>query len=472
MRIVVLGGGPGGYAAAFEAARLGAAVTLVEKAQLGGTCLNWGCIPTKTILRSARIAWDAHNAAEYGLRISGAVVDGERLLERKEGVVSELRAQIESQAARLKVDVVYGDGRLASADTVRVSGPEGVADYAADAVILATGSEVFRLPNIDHSLERVWTSDEATSIRAIPDSILIIGGGVIGLEFACAYAAFGAEVHVVELTPAVLPGNDRRVQRTVQDALAEMGVIFHLGQAVTGVDPVGDHVIATLPDGTTIETDYVLSAVGRKPLSEGLGFPEAGIEMDRAAAKVDEYFRTSCPGVYAIGDLIGGMMLAHVAEEEGVVAARNAVRLYEHAEVEGLLAKVPHGRELQSVDYSCVPACVYTFPEVGVLGSSRDSAKERGLDVVQAVSKYAANGKALGEGESDGFVQVVAEIQTGRIVGCQIVGPHAVETIHEVAVAKRHGLSVRDIAETVHAHPTVSEAVKIACADAAAKCGV
>lgn len=472
MRIVVLGGGPGGTAAALEAARLGATVTLIEKEFLGGTCLNWGCVPTKTILRSARIAWDARNAAEFGLRLPKAGVDQERLMERKESIVEELRGQLEAQTARAKVSVVYGEGRLVDAGTVRVTNTDGETDCHADALILATGSEVLRLPSIDHTLERVWTSDEATSVLAIPDSVLIVGGGVIGLEFACAYASFGAMVHVVELMPAVLPGNDKRVQRAAQEALETLGVVFHLGQSASSVEQRGDHMYTELPDGQVIETDYVLSAVGRKPRSEGFGFPEAGIEMDRAAVRVDEHFRTNVPGVFAIGDLVGGMMLAHVAEEEGVLAARNAVRLYEFAEAEGLLSKLAHLPMLQGIDYSCVPACVYTFPEVSVVGSSRDSAKERGLDVVQAVSKYAANGKALGEGEADGFVQVVAEMRTGLIVGCQIVGPHAVETIHEIALAKRHGLTARDVAELVHAHPTVSEAIKLACADAAAKCGV
>lgn len=472
MRIVVLGGGPGGYSAAFEAARLGASVTLIEKDNLGGTCLNWGCVPTKTILRTARIAWDALNAAEFGLRLPAADIDEGRLLERKEGIVSELRGQIEATAARLKVEVVYGSGKLIDAKTVRVSSRDGDTDYHADALILATGSEVFRLPSIDHDLERVWTSDEATSVLATPESILIVGGGVIGLEFACAYAAFGAEVHVVELMPDVLPGNDKRVQRVIREALESMGVVFHLGQAATSVEQIGDRMVTTMPDGTVIETDYLLSAVGRKPFSEGVGIAEAGIDMDRAAVKVDEFFRTNIDGVYAIGDLIGGMMLAHVAEEEGVAAARNAVREYAFADAEGLLAKLTHLPHLESVDLSSVPACVYTFPEVGVIGSSRDSAKERGIDVVQAVAKMGGNGKALGEGEADGFVQMVAEKGTGRIIGCQIVGPHAVEIIHEIAIAKRHGLTVRDIVETVHAHPTVSEVIKAACADAAAKSGV
>jgi len=250
------------------------------------------------------------------------------------------------------------------------------------------------------------------------------------------------------------------VVKMAQSKLEEMGVEFHLGDAVDAVERVGDRMRATLRGGAELEADIVMSAVGRMPNSAGFGYPEAGIEMDRAAVKVDEYFRTSVPGVYAIGDLIGGMMLAHVAEDEGVAAARNAV-----AELSG-------EKPTETVCHECIPACVYTFPEVAVVGSSRDSAKERGTDAVQAVAKFAANGKALGEGESDGFVQLVAEKGTGRIVGCQIVGPHAVEIIHEVALAMHHDLSVADIAHAVHAHPTVSEVIKFAAVDAAAKCGL
>lgn len=465
MRILVLGGGPGGYSAAFEAARLGASVTLIEKEYLGGTCLNWGCVPTKTILRSARIALDSRKAEEFGLRMDPARVDIERLMERKEGIVSELRSQIEATAKRLRVQVVCGEGRLVGPRTVRVTA-EGVdADHEADAVILATGSVVFKLPSIDHSLERVWTSDEAVSLVGIPDRVLVVGGGVIGLEFACAYASFGSEVHVIELTPAVLPGNDKRVQKAAQAALEALGVRFYLGTKADTVEQFGDTMVTTLEDGTMIETDIVLSAVGRTPNSAGLGFPEVGIEMDRAAVRVDAHFRTSVPGVYAVGDLIGGMMLAHVADEEGLCAARNAVREFEASAAN----RFP---QLEAIDYEAVPACVYTFPEIGVVGRTRDGAKERGMDAVQAVAKYSANGKALGEGESDGFVQIVAENGTGRILGAQIVGPHAVETIHELALAMRNGLTVKAIIETVHAHPTVSEVIKAAAMDAAGKCGV
>ena len=461
MRITVLGGGPGGYQAAFEAARLGAEVTLVEKGRLGGTCLNSGCIPTKTILRSAHIVVDTRHAADFGLLAEVAAVDVDRLRERKEGVVDELVGQIEATTKRLKVNVVNGFGHLDGPDKVVVQTAEGETQtLEQDALILATGSVVFKLPNIDHSMEGIWTSDDAVAMNEIPKEIVIIGGGVIGLEFACVYAAFGSKVTVVELMEQVLPGNDRRVVKATQAALEEMGVEFFLGDAVETVQRDGERMRATLRSGTLLEADIVMSAVGRIPNSEGLGFGEAGIEMDRAAVKVDESGRTNLKGIYAIGDLIGGMMLAHVAEEEGVAAARNAV------------SELGGNEPTDTVRLDTIPACVYTFPEVAVVGASRDSAKEHGIDAVQAVAKFSANGKALGEGETDGFVQMVAEKGTGRIVGCQIVGPHAVEIIHEISVAMTGGLTVADIAHSVHAHPTVSEVIKFAATDAAVKCGV
>jgi dihydrolipoamide dehydrogenase len=467
MRIIVLGGGPGGYSAAFEAARLGAKAVLVERENLGGTCLNWGCIPTKTILRSAHIVADTKNAAEFGLRVQPATVDLDALRARKEGILDELRGQIVAQAKRLKVEVVGGTGRLTAPKTVEVTAPDGsVSSYDGDAVILATGSVVFKLPNIDHDLPGVWTSDDAVSLTDIPGELVLIGGGIIGLEFACAYATFGTKVTVVELMEQVMPGNDKRVARAVQGSLEGMGVEFRLGISCQTVEQEGARMRTTLADGTVLESDVVMSAVGRIPNSAGMGYPEAGLEMDRAAVKTDGFFRTSEPGVYAIGDLIGGMMLAHVADDEGIMAARNAVAEFKAASGEG-----PAEPDLHSLDYDCVPACVYTFPEVGVVGRTRDGAKDLGFDAIAAVAKFAANGKALGEGEADGFVQIVAEKGTGRILGCQIVGPHAVETIHIVSEAMTFGIPVNELAHMVYAHPTVSEVIKMACADAAGKCG-
>jgi dihydrolipoamide dehydrogenase len=460
MRIAVLGGGPGGYSAAFEAAKLGADVTLVERERLGGTCLNWGCIPTKTILRSAHIAADVSHCENFGLIGPRLEVDCDALRMRKEGVVDELVGQLYSQAKRLKVEVVAGEGRMTGPKQITVACEEGedvVID--SDAIILATGSVPFLLPSIDHSLPGVWTSDEATSLMCIPNEVVIIGGGVIGLEFADAYANFGATVDVVELTPAVLPGNDKRVQREAQKALEAIGVRFHLGTAAEKVEQTGDRVTTTLANGEVIVSDVVLSAPGRKPNSEGFGYPEAGIEMDRAAVRVDECYRTNLPGVYAIGDLIAGMMLAHVAEAEGEAAARNAV-----AELKG-------EQPTEHVDLKLVPAAVYTEPGIGVVGSTRDGAKERGIDAVQIVMKFAGNGKALAEGHSEGFVQLVAENGTGRIVGAQIVGPHAAELIQEISVPMTAGMTVAQLGHCVFGHPTVSEVIMLAAREAAEKTG-
>ena len=264
MRIAVLGGGPGGYSAAFEAARLGADVTLVERARLGGTCLNWGCIPTKTLLRSAHIVADTRRLGEFGLTGEVAAVDVGVLRARKEGVVDELVGQLEAQAKHLKVSVVLGDGRLTGPKRIEVLTKEGEVVVDADAVILATGSAPFLLPSIDHSLPGVWTSDEATSLSAIPERVVIIGGGVIGLEFADAYANFGSSVDVIELTPSVMPGNDKRVQREAQKALETLGVCFHLGTAADRVEQHGSEVVTTLANGEVLTSAVVLVGAGQR----------------------------------------------------------------------------------------------------------------------------------------------------------------------------------------------------------------
>ena len=470
--IVVIGGGPGGYSAAFEAAAHGARVTLVERERLGGTCLNWGCIPTKTMLRTAHIVRDVAHAERYGLQaMAPAAVDVAALRARKQSVVDELVGQVEQSAKRLKVQVLYGEGRIIAPGTVEVAtapsddNPAGVVTLDADATIIATGSVPMALPFIDHSLERVWTSDDAVSIREIPAEIIIMGGGVIGVEFATAYAAFGSKVTVVELAPTLIPGNDKRVTRAMATALQEQGVELRLGASVTAVAQSADgaRVTATLEGGEVLEADVLLSAVGRMPNTRGFGFEEAGIQYDRAAIVVDEYYRTAVPHTYAIGDAIGGMMLAHAAEAEGEAAALNAL-----ADLDGVGAAHTVPRDL-------IPACIYTFPEVAVVGRTAEGLKRDGVASVSAIAKFTGNGKALGEGEADGFVQLVAQPDTGRILGCQMVGPHVVELIHEVSLAMAAGVTAAELGGTsgiVWSHPTVSEVVKVAArmaADKAAK---
>lgn len=474
--IVIIGGGPGGYSAAFEAAGLGAKVTLIEKTRLGGTCLNVGCIPTKTILRTAHIASDVSRAAEFGLApMAPATVDIDALRTRKEGVVDELVGQVEATARRLKVDVISGVGRLVAPGKVEVTSEASDgsdADTAteattqildADAVIIATGSVPFELPFLDHSIPNVWTSDNAVALTEIPADMVIMGGGVIGVEFACAYASFGTKVTVVELADSLLPGNDKRVTRALASALEERGVAIHTGTSVTAVVPVeanADRLTVTLSNGDSIETDVLMSAVGRVPHTLGFGFEECGIEYDRRAIKVDEFFRTSVEGVYAIGDAIGGMMLAHAAEVEGEAAAHNAVKI--------LSGEAPHA----TVDNRLIPAAVYSFPEVAVVGRSAEGCKAAGIDVFGSVAKFTGNGKALAEGEAEGFIQLVTEKSTGKIVGCQMVGPHVVELIHQVSAVMAAGQTVHDLAGyngLIYGHPTVSEAVKSAARMAAAK---
>lgn len=457
MKIVVVGGGPGGYSAAFEAARLGAEVTLVEADTLGGTCLNRGCIPTKTLLKTAHLVSDIARAEEFAVVSPPATVDVPALRERVASVVSTLVGQVEGEAARLKVEVVNGFGRLTAPDTVVVATADGDVELTGDAVLLALGSEVVDLPFVDRSIPGVWTSDEACAVVDIPESAIVLGGGVIGIEFAGAWAAMGTKVTVVELASQIAGNVDKRAARTLSSALAGKGVTIRTGVSVESIRAGGEGVIATLADGEEITAQVLLSAVGRRPATAGCGLEDVGVALERGAVVVDAAYRTNVPGVWAIGDAIGGMMLAHVAEDEGVAAARNIV-----ATLEGRAAD-------ETVRYDCVPACIYTEPEIAVVGATRDSAKERGIDAAAAIVKFTGNGKAIAEGADDGFVQIVGDKASGAIIGATIVGPHAVELIHEVAFAIRGGVAARDLADATFAHPTVSEAVKAAAAALAAQ---
>ena len=474
-KISVIGGGPGGYAAAFEAAANGAEVTLFEQHRLGGTCLNAGCIPTKTILRSAHALRDLAHAGDFALTglpdVATVRVDLDALRERKEGVVDELVSQLEATARRLKVTVIEGQARLIAPTTVATNTPGEFVTYESDAVIIATGSEPVALPALAHPF--VWTSDDALALTEIPPEIIIVGGGVIGVEFACAYAAFGSTVHIVELAPTLLPGFDARVVRMLTTALRAQGVQLHLGTSVEAarqekqekqerddrITPgvILSGVIATLSDGSELQADVLMTAVGRAPRTAGFGFEELGLDYDRRALKVDEHLQTNVPSVFAVGDAIGGMMLAHTAEAEGRAAARNALAC--------LAGKAP----THTIDYRAIPACVYTFPEIAAVGLHSAAAKEAGYVPVSGLIKYAGNGKALAEGESEGYVELIADKQSGELLGCQIVGAHAVELIAIAAEALAAKMTVADFQRTVFAHPTVSELLHAAAEAVATK---
>jgi len=463
--LVVLGGGPGGYIAAFEAAKQAKSagidlnITIIEKSRLGGTCLNVGCIPTKTILKTAHVLKDVARAGDFavtGLDASGASIDMERLRHRKDSVVNELVGQIEATAQRLGITVIEGAGKLLSGAPlieVEVTDDSGnISVVPADALIIATGSTPIVLPALDAPF--IWTSDDAVALTEVPESMIIVGGGVIGVEFAQAYAAFGTKVSIVELSKTLMPWFDKRIGKTLSRALKDQGIELHLGTSVDAVRQDADGKgIATLSNGKELCADVIMTAVGRTPLTKGLGFEEASIEFAGRALKVDAEYQTSVPGIYAIGDVIGGLMLAHEAEHEGVLAARAAV-----AQISGVAA----AEKAHGLDANLVPGCIYTTPEIAVIGMSADDAKQKGIATVAGIAKYSANGKALAEGVSDGYVQIVADADSGVVLGAQIVGASAVELIAVVTPFMAQRASVSDLAHTVFAHPTISEVIRLA----------
>ncbi|MCL2402863.1 MAG: dihydrolipoyl dehydrogenase [Coriobacteriia bacterium] len=470
-QLVVLGGGPGGYIAAFEAAKqakktgLDLKITIVEQARLGGTCLNVGCIPTKTILKTAHALAAVQRAGDFavaGLDSSVAKLDLDALRTRKESVIDELVSQIEASAKRLGIEVIEGTGRLlpeSSPIQVAVTSSAGEESIlSCDALIIATGSLPTVLPALDAPF--VWTSDDAIALREIPESIIIVGGGVIGVEFADAYAHFGSKVQIVELAKNLLPWHDKRVGKALARDFKSRGIDLHLGTSVEAVkqDAVGK-AMATLSNGEELNADVIMSAVGRVPNTAGFGFEDAGIEFSGRALAVDAHYQTSLQKVYAIGDVIGGMMLAHEAEHEGLLAARAVI-----AELAGKTVADAH-----ALDANLIPGCIYTVPEIATVGMGADEAKKQGIAAVTGIAKYSANGKALAEGESEGFVQIVAHAETGEVLGAQILGAKAVELIAIVTPFMANKATVIDIADSVFAHPTLSELIKLAAEVCAGK---
>jgi dihydrolipoamide dehydrogenase len=460
-RLVILGAGPGGYVAALRAAQLGAAVTLVERDLVGGTCLNRGCIPTKVLLASAAALAHARAGEEFGFVVPGEVrPDLARMMERKERIVSQLRSGVETLLKRAGVQVLRGSGRLAGPRTVVVeqesadaeadrSGahPERAVAVEADRIILATGSEPARLPAFDFDHPAILTSTEALELREIPSSMLIVGAGAIGCEFASFFAELGTQVTMVEMLAQMLPSEDLRLAKQFQAAYRKKGIQVLLKTKVDSIVKYGEQeVTARLSDGSEVTVEKVLVSVGRTPNTAGLGLDLAGVQADsRGYVMVDEYLETSAPGVYAIGDVNGGLLLAHVASHEGWVAVANA------------LADDPAQR--QKRDPRSTPSCTYAHPEVASVGLSEEQAREAGYEPVTGTYRFAALGKALALGEEAGYVQIVADKKTDQVLGASMMGPHVTDLIHEVALALHNGLTARQLGSTIHAHPTLAEAV-------------
>jgi dihydrolipoamide dehydrogenase len=444
--VVVIGAGPGGYVCAIRAAQLGLKVACVEKrATLGGTCLNIGCIPSKALLSaSEKYETAMHHFEEIGIKTGGVKLDLKAMMGHKDKVVEANTKGIEFLFKKNKVDWLKGAGKVLASGRLSVDGKE----YTAKHIVIATGSDVISLPGITIDEKKIVSSTGALDLEKVPKSMIVIGGGVIGLELGSVWSRLGAKVTVIEYLDRILPGMDLEIAKETQKILKKQGLEFKLGMKVLSATPTIAGVDVTVEAAAgggveKIEADVVLVAVGRKPYTDGLGLQEAGVAMDeRGRIKTDGHFQTNVAGIYAIGDVIIGPMLAHKAEDEGTVLA------------EMIAGQSGH------IDYNLIPGVVYTWPEVASVGKTEEQLKADGVEYKVGKFPFMANGRARAMNATDGFVKLLADAKSDKILGCHIVGPEAGTLIAEVAMAMEFGASAEDIARTCHAHPTLEEVVK------------
>lgn len=454
--VIIIGSGPGGYVGAIRCAQLGLKTAIVEgRATLGGTCLNVGCIPSKALLHATHMLHEAeHNFASMGLKGKAPSVDWKGMLAYKETVIGQNTGGIEFLMKKNKIDWLKGWGSIPEAGKVKV----GDDVHEAKHIVVATGSEASSLPGVDIDEKTVVTSTGALELGKIPKKLVVIGAGVIGLELGSVYARLGAEVSVIEFLDAITPGMDAEVAKTFQKILTKQGLKFTLGAAVQGVTVKNNKAKVTYKlrkddSEHVVDADTVLVATGRKPYTDGLGLEALGVEMsERGQIKTDAHYATNIKGIYAIGDAIAGPMLAHKAEDEGMAVA------------EGLAGQKPH------VNYGVIPGVIYTHPEVSNVGKTEEQLKDEGRAYKVGKFSFMGNGRAKANFAGDGFVKILADKETDRILGAHIIGPMAGDLIHEICVAMEFGAAAEDLARTCHAHPTYSEAVReaaLACGDGA-----
>lgn len=438
--VIVIGAGPGGYVCAFRAAQLGLKVALVEKrATLGGTCLNVGCIPSKALLHaSEHVTWAKQHAAEQGIKLGSVDVDLAAFMKKKDDVVTKLVGGVGQLAKARKITVVTGSASFVATNTVAV----GEQKLTAKNIVIATGSAPVELPFMKFDGKTVVSSDHAIAFDTVPKKLVVVGGGAIGLELGSVWSRLGSDVTIVEFLPKIVATYDDDIVRNFTRILQKQGLKIEVGAKVTGF---ANGVLTAEREGKKLEfaADKVLVSVGRRPFTDGFGLEKVGVQLDeKKRVKVDAHLRTSTPGVWAIGDVVAGPMLAHKAEEDGVAVA------------EWIAGKAGH------VNWDLVPAIVYTDPEVASVGLGEEGAKAKGIAVNVGKFNFAANGRAIAAGATDGYVKIVADAKTDKILGAQILGHNAGELISEVVTHMEYGGSAEDLARTIHAHPTLSEAVK------------
>lgn len=445
--IIVIGSGPGGYVAAVRAAQAGKRTAIVEREALGGVCLNWGCIPTKALLKSASVYHYVKNAAAYGIDIEGeAKADISKIVARSRGVAETMSKGIDFLMKKNKIDVLRGHGSIESKGVVAIENEEGRTLYEADHIILATGARPRQMPFIPVDGEKIITSREALVIKELPESIVVIGSGAIGSEFAFLFAQLGVKVTIVEYLPNLMPLEDEEVSKTMERAFRKMRATVYTGTTVKAARVNDEGRCEVDVEGKkgaeTLVADMVLAAVGIKTNTENIGLEKVGIELERDKIKVDEHYQTAVEGIYAIGDLIPTPALAHVASAEAI-----------HC-VDAIC-----GRSPQPIDYSTIPSCVYTSPEVASVGLTEKQAAEKGIELKVGRFQFTASGKAAAAGERDGFVKLLFDAATDKLVGAHFVGMNVTEMIAEPTVAKALGATAEVLAHTIHPHPTMNEAV-------------
>jgi dihydrolipoamide dehydrogenase len=451
--LIVIGSGPGGYVAAIRGAQLGMKTAIIEKyPTLGGTCLNVGCIPSKALLDSSEHFHNAtHTFQTHGILLDNLKVDLPQMIARKDDVVKQNVDGIQFLMKKNKIDVHQGLGSFVDKNTIKVTKADGTSsEIQGKNIIIATGSKPASLPFINIDKQRIITSTEALKMKEIPKHLIVIGGGVIGMELGSVYGRLGAKVSVVEFMDAIIPSMDRTMGKELQKSLKKLGFEFYLKHKVTAVENLGEEVVVKAENakGETIEIkgDYVLVSIGRKPYTEGLNAEAAGVKLTaRGQVEVDDHLRTNVPNIYAIGDVVKGAMLAHKAEEEGVFVA------------ETIAGQKPH------INYLLIPGVVYTWPEVAAVGYTEEQLKEMGIAFKTGKFPFMASGRARASMDTDGLVKVLADASTDEILGVHMIGPRTADMIAEAVVAMEYRASAEDIARMSHAHPTYTEAFKEAC---------
>ena len=452
--IIVLGSGPGGYVTAIRASQLGLKTAIIERESLGGICLNWGCIPTKALLKSANVFEYLTHAKDYGINVKEASVDFNAMIERSRGVANGMSGGIQFLLKKNKIDVIKGSGVVKAGKKVAVTGEDGkITEYTADkGLIIATGARSRQLPNLPQDGEKIIGYREAMTLKSQPKKLVVVGSGAIGVEFAYFYNAIGTEVTIVEYLPNIVPVEDEDVSKQMEKSLKKAGISILTNANVESVDTSGKGCVVTIKTAKgeeKIECDVVLSAVGVVSNIENIGLEEVGIVTDKGRVLVNDFYQTNIPGYYAIGDIVPGPALAHVASAEGIICVEKIA-----------------GHNPEPLDYGNIPGCTYASPEIASVGMTEKQAKEAGLDIKIGKFPFSASGKASAAGAKDGFVKLIFDAKYGEVLGAHMIGANVTEMIAEIVSIRKLETTGHDIIKTVHPHPTMSEAIMEAAAAA------